>query len=126
MGNALLVNLDVDRGAQIVAILDKAGLKINVALWVVLEEYGDWRLLLASRKFDKRDLGEAFAQLDDALRAADFPMKLKPSIIILPTNDSFIRDLRHYFGKDRGEGSRVGGQRFGERWVEDGYVYRIS
>jgi len=24
------------------------------------------------------------------------------------------------------EGERIGGQQFGNRWVEDGYVYRVS
>ena len=52
MGQALLVNVDLDAGAEILRIMDKAGVKVSVAAWVVLEEYGDWRLLLSSRQLD--------------------------------------------------------------------------
>jgi len=52
MGQALLVNIDLDMGAEILRIVDKAGVKVNVALWVNLEEYSDWRLLMSSRQFD--------------------------------------------------------------------------
>jgi len=49
MGNALLVRIDLDEGAEILRILDEAGLKVLVALWIHLEEYIDWRLPLCSR-----------------------------------------------------------------------------
>jgi hypothetical protein len=45
MGNALWVSIDLERGAEILRILDEAGLKVSAALWVHLEEYTDWRLL---------------------------------------------------------------------------------
>jgi len=127
MGEALLVNVDVDRGAEILRILDEAGLKVSVALWAVLGEYGDWRLLVASRRLDAVDQLKAYLLVNEALRASGFPLEHKPSIVILPMTDPTIRALRQTFGKAKSvEGMRLGGQLIGKRWVEDAYVYRIS
>jgi hypothetical protein len=87
MGQALLVDVDLDRGAEILRILDEAGLEVSVALWAVLGEYNDWRLLIASRQLDGSQL-EAYGLVNDALRAAGFPMGKRPSIVILPHDRS--------------------------------------
>jgi hypothetical protein len=127
MGQALLVSIDLDTGAEILRILDEASLKVSVALWALLEEYNDWRLLLASRRFDAAGPLEAHGIVNDALRAAGFPIENKPSILILPMTDPTVRSLRRIFGKAKSvAGMRIGGQQFGNRWVEDGYVYRVS
>jgi len=124
-----LVSIDLDTGTEILRILDEAKLKVSVALWALLEEYTDWRLLLAARQLDAAGPLEAHGAVNDALRAAGFPIDNKPSILILPMTDPTVRALRRYFGKVKGltiEGRRIGGQQFGNRWVEDGYVYRVQ
>lgn len=127
MGQALLVGIDLERGSEILRILDQAGIRVSVALWAVLEEYNDWRLLLASRRLDANRLLESYGLVNDALRAAGFPMEHKPSIVILAMTDPTVRELRRIFGKaTNAEGMRLGGQQIGNRWVEDAYVYRIS
>jgi hypothetical protein len=127
MGQALLVSIDLDTGTEILRILDEASLKVNVALWALLEEYTDWRLVFASRRFDAVGTLEAHGIVNDALRATGFPIENKPSILILPMTDPTIRSLRRIFGKTKTvAGMRIGGQQFGNRWVEDGYVYRVS
>jgi hypothetical protein len=129
MGQALLVNIDLATGAEILRIIEKAGVKVNVALWVKLEEYSDWRLLVSSRQLDAAGPGKASGLVFDALVAADFPVEKTPTILILPMADSTVRALRRYFQNVKGtttEGRRIGGQQFGNRWVEDGYVYRVS
>jgi hypothetical protein len=127
MDKALLVSMDLERGAEVLRILDEANLKVNVASWVVLEEYGDWRLLLCSRRFDEDGLRAAHGLVNRALVAAGFPIEDKPSILILPMTDPFVRTLRRIFAKTKSvEGMRLGGQQIGNRWVEDGYAYRIS
>ena len=127
MGQALSVNIDLERGAEILRILDKADLQVSVALWILLEDYKNWRLLLASRKFDNAGPLEAHGLANDALRAAGFQIESKPSVLILTMTDPFIRALRRYFGKTKNvEGMRLGGQQIGNRWVEDAYVYRIT
>jgi hypothetical protein len=127
MGQALLVNLDLDLGAKILRILDQADLKVRVALWVHLEEYTDWRLVFASRRFDDAGILGGYSLLNRALAAAGFPIETKPATMILPMTDPTIRGLRRSFGKAKSvEGMRLGGQQIGNRWVEDGYVYRVS
>ncbi|MGC9950044.1 MAG: hypothetical protein ABSF64_27070 [Bryobacteraceae bacterium] len=127
MGQALLVSIDLDTGAEILRILDEANLKASVALWARLEEYNNWRLVLASRRFDAAGPLEAHGIVNDALRVAGFPIENKPSVLILPMSDPTVRALRRIFGKARNvAGMRLGGQQSGNRWVEDAYVYRIS
>jgi hypothetical protein len=127
MGQALLVNVDLDAGAEILRIIDTAGVRVSVAAWIVLDEYGDWRLLLSSRQLDAAGPGKASGLVFDALVAADFPVEKTPTILILPTTDPTVRTLRRIFGKAKTvEGMRLGGQMIGKRWVEDAYVYRIS
>jgi hypothetical protein len=127
MGQALLVNVDLDAGAEILRIMDRAAVRVSVAAWIVLDEYGDWRLLLSSRQLDGAGPGKASGLVFDALVAADFPVEKTPTILILPMTDPTVRTLRRIFSKARTvEGMRLGGQMIGKRWVEDGYVYRVS
>jgi len=127
MGQALLVSVDLDRGSEILRILDEAGLRVSVALWALLEEYNDWRLLVASRRLDESSQLEGYGLVNNALRAAGFSVEDKPSIVILPMTDPTVRALRRLFSKaNTVEGMRLGGQQIGKRWVEDAYVYRIS
>jgi hypothetical protein len=127
MGQALLVNVDLDAGAEILRIMDTAGVRVSVAAWIVFDEYGDWRLLLSSRQLDAAGPGKASGLVFDALVAADFPVEKTPTILILPTTDPTVRTLRRIFAKAKTvEGMRLGGQMIGKRWVEDAYVYRVS
>jgi len=122
-----LVSVDLDRGSEILRILDEAGLRVSVALWALLEEYNDWRLLVASRRLDESSQLEGYGLVNNALRAAGFSVEDKPSIVILPMTDPTVRALRRLFSKaNTVEGMRLGGQQIGKRWVEDAYVYRIS
>ena len=126
MDQAVLVNMEIQQGGEILRILDEAGLRISVALWALLGEYALWRLVLASRRFESGAL-KGHTLTNEALRAAGFPLESKPPVLILPMSDPFIKALRGYFGKTRSvEGMRLGGQKIGNRWVEDAYVYRIS
>jgi hypothetical protein len=114
-------------GLELVESLERAKLKIGVALWAYLSEYGDWRMILASRRFDSLGLRDAYGLLHDMLNAAGIGPAQAPAIMILPMNDPFVRDLRRYFAKAKWvEGKRLGGQMFGDRFIEDAYVYRIS
>lgn len=87
--------------------MDKSKLKVSVALWAHLSEYEDWRLVIASREFDALEPIAAYRLLNDSLRAGGVTAQRKPVLMILPR-------------------MRLGGQMIGERFIEDGYVYRIS
>jgi hypothetical protein len=127
MGKALLVKSEIEAGAEIVEALDESGLNVNVALWATLSEYGGERLILASRHFDDDSPIKSYGKVLDALREKGVPHRQVPDMLVLRRKDPFIRDLRKLFGKAESvEGMRLGGQSFGDRFVEEGYVYRIS
>jgi hypothetical protein len=127
MDTSALVSIEFATGSRMLQILDDAGLQVKVALWAVLAEYEDWRVILCSRKFDIPDLGDAYGLLHEALDAAGFPLELTPAVVIMRTNDPFIRALRKMFGKTKTvEGMRLGGQTIGNRFLDDAFVYRIT
>jgi len=122
-----MVSLDIERGAALLDALDRAKLKVGVALWVNLAEYDDWRLLVSARRFDSLDLRDAYGLLDDSLAAAGFTPRTTPPVMILPMADPFVRELRQLFAKTKSvEGMRLGGQLIGDRFVQDAYAYRIA
>ena len=127
MGKAALVNIDVEKGSQILKVLDDANLKVRVALWLYSPDYEDWRLVLSSKEFDQADLVEAYGLVNSALDAAGIALEHTPPILILGLSSPFIRALRKLFGKAKSvEGMRLGGQMIGDRFVDDAYVYRVS
>jgi len=127
MEKTALVNIEIERGAELLYILDRAGLQLNVALWVILPEYEDWRLVLTARQFDKIATRAAYKLVHEALDTAGFGVEKTPPIMIMPMSNPFIKALRRTFGKARSvDGMRFGGQMIGDRFIEDAYAYRIS
>jgi hypothetical protein len=127
MDKTALVSVEIEKGSKMLQILDDAGVRVNVALWVVLADYDDWRLVLSSRKFDAAGPTGAYGLLHDSLDAVDFALEDTPPVLILSANDPFIRALRKIFGKAKSvEGMRLGGRTIGNRFLDDAYVYRIS
>lgn len=126
MDQTVLVNIDIQRGADIITALDQSKLKVSVALFANLSEYGDWRMVLSARAFDELEITEAYGLLFGTLAAAGIGVEKIPVVLIFPMNDPFVRELRKIFGKTGSvEGMRLGGQLIGGRFVEDAYVYRI-
>ncbi len=125
MDQATLVSPDVTTGSNALAVLDKAQIKQIVALLGVFPEYGDWRMILSSPSLDQTHQLRAYEQVTEALQG-QFIYTL-PAIMVLPTKDPFIRELRRLFGKVKDvTGMRLGGQQLGNRFVSNAYVYRIS
>jgi len=119
--------MEFEVGAELLEALDRAKLKVSVALWMHLPEYEDWRLVVSARRLDSLGPLEAYGLLNDALDAAGFTPEKTPPILILPMADPSIKALRRLFGKTKSvEGMRLGGQMIGDRFIEDAYVYRIS
>ena len=127
MDRATLVAFDVKLGEGVIAALERVGYKPNVALWAVLEEYGDARLVIASRKLDQKSLLKANGEVLDALRREQLDFHRLPTILVLRMTDKFIQALRSTFGKAKDvRGMRLGNQMIGDRYLEEGYVYRIE
>lgn len=127
MDKTVLVGIDLEKGAELLQTLDRVGLRLQVALWAYLAEYQDWRLIISARKLDALGLREGYLSLYRLLASGGFTEENTLSIMILPMSDPFIKGLRSTFGKTKSvEGMRLGGQLIGDRFIEDGYAYRIS
>ncbi len=127
MDKTALVSVDIEQGSEILAVLDRAKLKVSVALWANLSEYDDWRFVVSSRRFETLSLRNALGLLHDCLAEEGFTAANTPAMMILPMADPFIRELRRIFAKTKSvEGMRLGGQMIGDRFVQEAYVYRIS
>jgi hypothetical protein len=125
MDQATLVGPDLSAGREIVSELDAAQIKQITALFAIFPEYSDWRLVLSSPSLDQDNTLKAGVKVHTILHGKfDNPL---PPIMILPTKDPFIRELRKLFGKAKSvEGMRLGGQTIGNRFVDAAYVYRIQ
>lgn len=127
MDKAALVTADFATGSRILSILEDAGLRVNVAMWLRAPEYDDWRFALSSHNLDGYEPSAAYRLVHDTLEKAGFALEHTPPLLIFKTSDSFIRTLRRIFGKTKSvEGMRLGGQLIGGRFVEDAVVYRIQ
>jgi len=126
MDKATLVTSDLAVGDELVKALDEASLPPTVALWVHLPEYGDWRFALASPALDNAQPAAAYGLVHKALKSANMPPELTPTLSIFRMSDPFIKDLRRIFGKTKSvRGMRLGGQLIGDRFLEDAIAYRI-
>jgi hypothetical protein len=126
MGQALLVTVDIPFGWEYLRALDAAELDISVALWAYTNYYDEWRYILASKKLDTLGVSESFGAIRRATDVAGIRAGNAPSPVILSLNSPVIRDLRRKFAKSKDlAGTRIGGT-FGDWFIEDGYIYRIS
>ena len=126
MDNATLVNFDIENGQKVIDALDKAGKTPNVALWAQLPEYDDWRLVIASDRLDQSSSLSAYTEINATLRNAGIPVNRTPSIFWRPMDKPFIQALRRTFSSAADTyGMRLGGQPFGDKFLEDAFVYRI-
>lgn len=127
MDKTILVNVDLDKSARIVSALESHGIPVAAALWVHFTEYEDWRLVLASKELDKLELRDAYLKINRVMKDAGITVWESPTIYLMKTTDPFIRALRKVFGKAASvAGMRLGGQTWGNRFVEDAYAYKIA
>jgi len=127
MDKATLIDLDLKKGERIVSVLEDDGLLLALALWVHFPEWEDWRFVIASRKLDSLNPGDAYLRVIRALKRAGFTVRESPALVVMKTTDSFVRELRKVFGKSASvAGMRLGGQRWGDRFIDDAYTYKIA
>ena len=127
MDTATLVAWELAKGGKVLEILDRAGMKIPIALWVHLPDYEDWRFLLASPQFDRAAPAKPYRLVRDALDKEGFPVEQTPTLLIYEMNTPFIRSLRRLYGKAKNtEGMRLGPETIGDRYLQDALVYRIQ
>ncbi len=127
MGTPALVSFDIENGDSVIQAMDDDGKTPNVALWAKLPDYEDWRLVIASDRLDQVSPLAAYTEINDALRKAKIPSHREPTILMKPMDDPMIRDLREAFATAADtRGMRLGGQKFGDKYLEDAVVYRIK
>ena len=127
MDNAALVNYDIESGEKVVEALDRDGKDPKVALWAKLPEYEDWRLVIASDRIVQTGSLYPYRQVNQAMERAGIPISKRPKVFLRPMDKPFIKALRSIFAKTADTyGLRLGGQTFGDQYLEDAFVYRIQ
>ena len=127
MGTSTLVSFDIENGDSVIKALDDGGISPNVALWAKVPDYEDWRLVIASAHLDQVSPLAAYTQINGAIQKAGIPSHRQPTILMKPMSDPMIRELRRAFASAADtRGMRLGGQKFGDKYLEDAIVYRIK
>lgn len=127
MYQASLVDIDFKKGERVISALENAGVRLSVVMWVHFSEYEDWRFVLASKDLDALDLGDAYLKINQVLKDAGMSIHQLPLIFLMKTSDPFIRALRKVFKNTKNvAGMRLSGQRWGDRYVDDAYTYKIA
>jgi hypothetical protein len=123
---ATLVNFDIENGESVIKALDNANRAPTVALWAKLPDYENWRLVLASDRVNQDSPFSGYSEIIEAIRGADIPVQRRPAILLSPMKSPMVEALRSTFGKAKDTyGMRLGGQTFGDKYIEDAFVYRI-
>ncbi len=126
MGTATLVNFDIENGDKAVKALDDDNKAPKVALWAKLPDYENWRLILASDRLDQTSQFTGYTQINEALEKAGIPINRQPPILLRPMDNPMIQGLRSVFAAAKDTyGMRLGGQAFGDKYIEEAFVYRI-
>jgi hypothetical protein len=127
MAKVSLVGPDIESGEAMIEAVEKSRIKIAAALWVLFDEYSDWRLVLSSPSFQALGGQGSYLALRKAAEDAGIPFEKIPPVMTMRTTEPFIKALRNVFAKTSSVmGMRLGGQSIGDRYVEDAYVYKIS
>jgi hypothetical protein len=126
MDTSTLVNFDIENGKEVIDALDRDGKSPNVALWAKIPDYEDWRLVIASDRIDQTSSLSGYTEINESLKRAGFPFRRKPTISLRSMDKPFIQALRRAFASAADTyGMRLGGQMFGDQYLEDAFVYRI-
>ena len=124
MAKTALVATDLSIGQAVAEALDKTDLPVSVAAWLFLDQYEDWRFVLASRDLDGG--AKSYGRVHDALASQGISLEQTPTLLILEMSHPIVRELRRVFGKVMStEGKRIGNFPVGDRFVEDGILYRV-
>ena len=127
MDKVALVSFDIENGNEVLKALDEDGKQPNVALWAKLPEYEDWRLVIASDRLAQTGSLYPYSQVNTAMERAKIPVWKRPKIFLRSMDKPFIKALRNTFAQSKDTyGMRLGGQTFGDQYLEDAFVYRIQ
>jgi hypothetical protein len=127
MAPATLVSFDIENGQKVIDALDNAGKPPKVALWAKLPDYENWRLMIASDRLDQTSQFAGYSEINEAMDKAGIPTHRQPSLLLRRMDNPMISELRRLFGSAADTfGMRLGGQTFGDKYLEEAFVYRIQ
>jgi hypothetical protein len=127
MAPATLVSFDIENGQKVIDALDNAGKPPKVVLWVKLPDYENWRLMIASDRLDQTSQFAGYSEINEAMDKAGIPTHRQPSLLLRRMDNPMISELRRLFGSAADTfGMRLGGQTFGDKYLEEAFVYRIQ
>jgi hypothetical protein len=120
-----LVEPKIDEGAKLIRQLDEAAFPVSAALWFYEEESGEWRLIIATPKYDELGVRDTLRLIQQVLvpRRGVFDL---PNIIVTSPGSRLIAGLRERLKSSADVlGTRVAGQVVGDTYVSDAYIYRV-
>lgn len=126
MDKTVLVEKAIKEGGKLLEALDKAGFKVEAAMWFYVTESDEWRLFIASPFVETDGPTAAYGSIQTVLAT------LKPSEISL-RNISVLSPKHHLISLLRiaiRTGPGISGIRFtrnviNNTLIEDAYIYRI-
>ena len=124
MDHAVLVDIEVRTGQEMLTALEALGKHFAVALWAVFPEYYDPRFVVAAPWLDQEPEGPIHAMIG-LMRQTGIPVHRHPTILPMDMGDPFICALRKSYVGRPSDGLRLRGP-VADRFVEDGYVYYIE
>jgi hypothetical protein len=126
MSPGTLLSFDIESGNKVIDALDRDDKTPDVALWAKIPDYEDWRLLLASDLLDQTSPLEGYVEINAAMKKAGISFRTRPSILLRSMDNPMILALQNLFATAKDTyGMRLGGQKFGDKYMEDAFVYRI-
>ena len=82
--------------------------------------------MIASDRLDQESQFSGYSEIIEAMDKAGIPIHRQPSIFMRPMKNPMIQALRSVFASAKDTyGMRLGGQIFGDKYLEDAFVYRI-
>ena len=126
MAARALVESDIDEGARLLNALDKTGLPIEVAYWMLSPEWSDWFLVLGTPLYDQHLTPSATQQIIDVRRSLENTDFLMGRLGVVPLYHRWVRALRKRLSRGLPHpGYRLGSFYAEDLEVEDSYVYRM-
>ena len=125
MDQGSLVSLDKNIDTAILQELERSGIRVVVAFWGKLEEYGAWRFFLAAPEFDGMDRFEAYKRIA-AARSPGLVFNEHVITILSMDNPIVTGVLRLTMHNKQVHGARLDGLSFGPHLIEEGILERAA
>jgi hypothetical protein len=118
------VNSDIERGAELVRALDKAGFPVLAAMWLYRTDLEAWRLTIATPRAN--DLLEAYGEVQAVARQHGFEGFDLTYIELVAPSDRTVSTLSRSRRLEGLGGVRLSTSMIDGVYIEDAYVYRAA